>query len=198
MPPRRTLAAFLDQGDQRGGRDESGIINNEEVQKPLQSRTERNYSRAVALNDVCAVPSGSPMRGARRVRPEQLRNAEGLHGRGCSCDRRQMQRPQGMYNDRRSVLEEPHHGLAAGGTSDEKDKVVLSTSNGPLRNDTGLTRQKRVRRFGTILHFVYLGTQLWKHDWHRYPRPRDHLDLWDGIMLNVFISAQVGEYIDCS
>lgn len=59
-----------------------------------------------------------------------------------------------------------------------------------------LARQKRARKFGTLLHFVYLGTQLWKYDWHRYDSPKDRLDLWDGIMLNVFTSARVGEYIE--
>lgn len=52
MPPRKTLDAFLDQGDQRSGHDGSGIINNEEVRKVLQSGTERNYKRAVALYGV--------------------------------------------------------------------------------------------------------------------------------------------------
>ena len=59
-----------------------------------------------------------------------------------------------------------------------------------------LARQKRVRKFATMIHFVYLGTLLWKYDWHRYGSPKDRLDLWDGIMLNAFTSARVGEYIE--
>ena len=59
-----------------------------------------------------------------------------------------------------------------------------------------LARQKRARKFGTMIHFVYLGTLLWKYDWHRYDSPKDRLNLWDGIMLNVFTSARVGEYIE--
>lgn len=43
-----------------------------------------------------------------------------------------------------------------------------------------LARQKRAR----------------KYDWHWYDSPKDRLDLWDGIMLNVFTSARVGEYIE--
>lgn len=47
MPRRRTLDAFLTQGELRGGDDEEGgIITNEEVRRPLQGGTERNYSRA--------------------------------------------------------------------------------------------------------------------------------------------------------
>ena len=46
-----------------------------------------------------------------------------------------------------------------------------------------------------MLHFVYLGTQLWKYDRHRYASPKDRLDVWDGVMINVFTCAQVGEYI---
>ena len=74
--------------------------------------------------------------------------------------------------------------------------TVLQFIKGPLRNEMNLAYQKRARRFGTMLHFVYLGTQLWKCDWHRYDRPRDRLDLWDGVMLNVFTSARVGEHIE--
>ena len=47
-----------------------------------------------------------------------------------------------------------------------------------------------------MLHFVYLGTLSWKFDWYRYGSPKDRLDLWDGIMLNVFTSARVGDYIE--
>ncbi|KAI0252176.1 hypothetical protein BJV78DRAFT_1281943 [Lactifluus subvellereus] len=47
-----------------------------------------------------------------------------------------------------------------------------------------------------MLHFVYLSTQLWKYDWHRYESQRDRLDLWDGIMPNGFTSARVDEYIE--
>lgn len=49
--------------------------------------------------------------------------------------------------------------------------------NGPLQQETNLARQKRTRKSGTILHFVYLGTLLWKHGWHRYSSPKDRLDL---------------------
>ena len=53
---------------------------------------------------------------------------------------------------------------------------------------------KRARKFSTMLRFVYLGTQLWKYDRHRYASPKDRLDVWDGIMINVFTCARVGEY----
>lgn len=53
MAPRpKTLDAFLDQGEQRGGLDdETGIINDDEVLKILQAGTEKNYTRAVELWD---------------------------------------------------------------------------------------------------------------------------------------------------
>ena len=34
------------------------------------------------------------------------------------------------------------------------------------------------------------------YDWFRYGSPKARLDLWDGILLNVFTSARVGEYIE--
>jgi len=56
--------------------------------------------------------------------------------------------------------------------------------------------RKRTRKFGTMSHFLILGAHLWGHDWHKYGSPKDRLDLWDGIMLNAFTSARVGEYIE--
>lgn len=81
-------------------------------------------------------------------------------------------------------------------SSSVRKLTMLQFIKGPLQKEMNLTRRKRARRFGTMLHFVYLGTQLWKYDWHRYESPRDHLDLWDGVMLNLFTSARVGEYIE--
>jgi hypothetical protein len=34
----------------------------------------------------------------------------------------------------------------------------------PLEDELKLARRKRVRCYGTMIHFVYLGTQLWEHD----------------------------------
>ena len=47
-----------------------------------------------------------------------------------------------------------------------------------------------------MIHFVYLATQLWKKGWHVYNEPLKRLEFWDGILLNVFISAGMGEYIE--
>lgn len=57
MGPRRKLDAFLDQGEQRGGQDERGIINDDELRKALQPGTERDYDRSVALWDGKVDPS---------------------------------------------------------------------------------------------------------------------------------------------
>jgi len=64
--------------------------------------------------------------------------------------------------------------------------------NGPLQPEMNLACQKRARKFGTILRFVYLSTQLWKHDWHRYESPKDRLDLWDGNMLKSTPPLELG------
>lgn len=47
-----------------------------------------------------------------------------------------------------------------------------------------------------MIHFLYLGTQLWKNDWYQYETPGDRVDLWAQIQLYVFTSARVGEYIE--
>ena len=49
-----------------------------------------------------------------------------------------------------------------------------------------------------MIHFVYLGTQLWEGDWGVYKRPGARIDLWGEFQLNVFTFARVGEYIESS
>ena len=40
--------------------------------------------------------------------------------------------------------------------------------NSPLREELGLPYRKRARRYGTMVHFIHLGTQLWQNDWLIY------------------------------
>ena len=68
--------------------------------------------------------------------------------------------------------------------------------NDDLQKKLNLPRYKRARKYAAMPHLVYLAKLLWGYDWHRYSSPRDRLDLWDGILLNVFTSARVGEYIE--
>lgn len=50
MPSRQSLDAFLSKGELRGGADDKqNIVNDEEVRRPLQPGTERNYDRAGGL-----------------------------------------------------------------------------------------------------------------------------------------------------
>ncbi|KAI0254470.1 hypothetical protein BJV78DRAFT_1280066 [Lactifluus subvellereus] len=78
-------------------------------------------------------------------------------------------------------------------------EIINSTTyfiEGDLQKESGLPRQKRARKFGTMSVFLILGARLWGSDWHKYTSPKDRLDLWDSIMLKVFTSARVGEYIE--
>ena len=59
-----------------------------------------------------------------------------------------------------------------------------------------LAQRETYRIFNTLLHFVYLGTLLREYDWYRYGSLKERLDLRDKIMLSVFTSARVGEYIE--
>ena len=59
-----------------------------------------------------------------------------------------------------------------------------------------LAHQKRIRRYGTMIHFIILAKQLFRDDWHQYGSPRIRILLWDAISHNVFISARSGEFIE--
>jgi len=187
MTRRQTFDAFLTKGELRGGADdERGIVTNEEVRRPLQPGTERNYDRAGGLWEIYA----------KRRADAQLDNFETPKG----YIRMIAHAIDGRYGDPKACLttvlqywKNTTASLSRAGRP-VRSNIVLSTTNfinGPLQREMNLARQKRARKFVTLLHFVYLGTQLWKYDWHRYDSPKDRLDLWDGIMLNVCSSRRV-------
>lgn len=47
-----------------------------------------------------------------------------------------------------------------------------------------------------MIHFVHLGTQLWRNDWHKYKRPGVRIEVWAEIQPHAFTSARVGEYLE--
>jgi hypothetical protein len=72
----------------------------------------------------------------------------------------------------------------------------LQFIKGPLQRRMELALQKRIRRYGTMIHFVILAKQLFRDDWHQYGSPRIRILLWDAISHNVFTSARSGEFIE--
>lgn len=76
--------------------------------------------------------------------------------------------------------------------------MLLQFIQDPLAKEVGFALRKRLRSFGTTNHFIHLGTQLWKKDWHTYGKPRIRVNTWAKIQLDVFSSARVGEYIESS
>lgn len=65
-----------------------------------------------------------------------------------------------------------------------------------LQLELNLARRKRERCYGTMIHFLFLGTQLWQNDWHMYEKPGLRVDVWAEIQLNIFSSARVGEFLE--
>ncbi|KAI0956552.1 hypothetical protein AcW1_005203 [Taiwanofungus camphoratus] len=172
MQPCRTLDAFLNQGKQRGGQDEQGIINDDKVWKVLQPRTERNFDRSVALWDTYArCMPGTNLDNFETPKDFMHKIAHAINGR---------------YGDPKTCLTtivQYWKNLTVGwqqiGHPKIRDDVVLSTLNicwflfikGPLQKEMNLARQKWARCFGTMLHIIYLGMQLWKYNWHLYDSP---------------------------
>lgn len=65
-----------------------------------------------------------------------------------------------------------------------------------LQDKLGLAQRKRERCYASMIHFVHLGTQPWRNDWHKYKRPGIRIEVWAEIQLHAFISARVGEYLE--
>ncbi|KAG8727430.1 hypothetical protein FRC11_013207, partial [Ceratobasidium sp. 423] len=111
------------------------------------------------------------------------------------------------YGDPNACLRAVHHywkNTTAG--MDQGEELVnpkldgkltgLQFIKGALQEELGLSFQKHARKFGTMSHFLILRVCLWGCHWHKYGSLKDCLDLWDGIMLNIFTSAHVGKYIE--
>lgn len=69
---------------------------------------------------------------------------------------------------------------------------------GELRIELNLPRRKLKRRYGTMNHFLNLGVQLWRDDWHVYDRPGVRVELWTLIGTNVYNASPAGEYVESS
>ena len=65
-----------------------------------------------------------------------------------------------------------------------------------LQPELGLARRKRERCYASMIHFVHLGTQLWRNDWHKYKRLGVRIEVWAEIQLHAFTSARIGEYLE--
>ncbi|KAF2685016.1 hypothetical protein K458DRAFT_301100, partial [Lentithecium fluviatile CBS 122367] len=65
-----------------------------------------------------------------------------------------------------------------------------------LYNILELPFRKRLRRYGSQIHFLHLGTQWWKNDWFVLPQPRRRGDIWALFSAIVFSTARIGEYIE--
>ncbi|KAI6006804.1 hypothetical protein EDD15DRAFT_687 [Pisolithus albus] len=115
-----------------------------------------------------------------------------------------IRRPQCVLKDCSSVLEE-HHCLsgprrgASKFTTNVSCHVILSSQagfqfiNDDLQKELKPQRYERARKYAAISHLVYVpstvGLRL-----ASVRQPKDRLDPWDGILLNVFTSDRVGEY----
>ncbi|KAH7110056.1 hypothetical protein B0J11DRAFT_586282 [Dendryphion nanum] len=74
--------------------------------------------------------------------------------------------------------------------------VTLSTSNFikyELYNILELPYRKRLRRYGTQIHFLHAGTQWWKNDKFVFPKPRRRIEIWALIMACIFSTSRISE-----
>jgi hypothetical protein len=57
----------------------------------------------------------------------------------------------------------------------------LQLSRVPKNSFSFATHEWRCRNSNTMVHFIYLGTQLSQKDWLIYEKPGIRLDVWSGI-----------------
>ncbi|OCK87381.1 uncharacterized protein K441DRAFT_682617 [Cenococcum geophilum 1.58] len=135
------------------------LVNGEEVKKELQPSTKGNYTRALALWQEYEIrhPGSTP------TSIEASKDFVRIVAPGIG----------GKYEDADACLSsvvQTYKNFTAGwrwAGHEKIDRVTLSASNFikyPLQDELQLARRKRVRRYGTIIHFLCLGTQLRQND----------------------------------
>ena len=75
---------------------------------------------------------------------------------------------------------------------------LIQFIKGPLANKLKMPRKKRLRRFTTKNHFIYLGRQLQIVDWVAYKRPAIKIGDQADLIAIIYSSTRVGEYIKSS
>jgi hypothetical protein len=58
----------------------------------------------------------------------------------------------------------------------------------PLQAELNLAHKKRERCYGTMIHFIYLGTQLWQNDWHMYEKLGIRAVVWANLAQCIYLS----------
>ena len=67
-----------------------------------------------------------------------------------------------------------------------------------LREKLDLQRKKRQRAYATMIHFFYLGSQLWLKDRYSYKRPGTRVKVWAKIQDAAFTPSRIGELLESS
>ncbi|QKX61687.1 uncharacterized protein TRUGW13939_08842 [Talaromyces rugulosus] len=73
---------------------------------------------------------------------------------------------------------------------------VLNYLHKTVFPERGNPEVKRPRNHARKNHFIHLGRQLWENDWHEYPKPIMRVSIWAQILLYVFSSARLCEYLE--
>ncbi|KAF1964847.1 hypothetical protein BU23DRAFT_630332, partial [Bimuria novae-zelandiae CBS 107.79] len=88
---------------------------------------------------------------------------------------------------RRARMEEEQENEEKNEEGEKKELVKVISPNVTL---------KKLRRYGSQIHFLHLGTQWWKNDWFVLPKPRRRVEIWALIMACVFSTSRIGEYVE--
>ncbi|KAF2257712.1 hypothetical protein CC78DRAFT_549703 [Lojkania enalia] len=174
MPQKISPEAFFERASQNVAIEKKkDIVNGKQVLKELQPKTKKNYERALALwNQYEKLNPGVSPDNIETSKGYVMSIALGIEG-GYSNKKPGLWTVVQYYKDftagwRRARMEEEQENEEKNGEVKVISPIVtLSTSNFikyELYNILELPYRKRLRRYGSQIHFLHLGTQWWKND----------------------------------
>ncbi|CAI6342310.1 unnamed protein product [Periconia digitata] len=211
MPRKISPEAFFERANNNVAIEKKkDVVNGKQVLKELQPKTKQNYARALALWDQYEKQNPGVSPNIIETSKDYIMSvALGIEG-GYGSVKPGLGTVVQYYKDftagwRRARMEEEQENEDK--TEEGKKELVkvispivtLSTSNFikyELYNILELPLRKRLRRYGSQIHFLHLGTLWWKNDWFVLPKPRRRPELWALTSAIVFSTSRIGEYIE--
>ncbi|KAF2007873.1 hypothetical protein P154DRAFT_568700 [Amniculicola lignicola CBS 123094] len=182
-----------------------------EKKKDVVNGKQKNYKRALELWDQYEkLNPGANPNNIETSKDYVMSIALGIEG-GYSNEKPGLWTVVQYYKDftagwRRARMEEEQESEETNEEGEKKElvkvislNVTLSTSNFikyELYNILELPFRKRLRRYGSQIHFFHLGTQWWKNDWFVLLKPRRRVEIWALIMACVFSTSRIGEFVE--
>ncbi|KUL85000.1 hypothetical protein ZTR_07766 [Talaromyces verruculosus] len=191
MPVQKRPKSFLEKARQNGAENDREGINGERVNSKIERQTDKDYEKAKGMwREYCAAKGKDPVTSAYDL--ESLKDFVHQLAYGI----------EGIYDDEKAgqgTVMVTWKRFTAGFKRDHDAiprNITLSFLRVTVFPRRGNKSSKRKRKHAGKTHFIHLGRQLWENDFHIYKQPGTRVTVWAQMLLYVFSSARLCEYLE--